>query len=88
MTSFSDEADRLVLLVGMLRQVDLRVLLETIEHAESLGPIVYPGEYRDAAQRGALWQIRDLAIAAQRALDVYDSLEAAVLARQAAEAKR
>lgn len=63
---FRDHADRLLLLSSVLAEtVDLEGILATISSADAVGPILYPGAYRDAIWRGDLEALGRLARAAQ-----------------------
>lgn len=54
--------------------LQLKSMLATIEAADSIGPILYPGEYKHALHTGTLDQQKELIAAAIRMQAVLDAV--------------
>lgn len=60
---FKTEADRLILAVSVLSQIDLAQIVSTVDRADSLGPILMPSEFQRSS--GDMHEVAQLARLAQ-----------------------
>lgn len=58
---FKSEADRLIAVCGLLADFQLDQLVQAVQQAHTLGPIVDPTRYRDALQRDHMDDVATLA---------------------------
>lgn len=72
MTAIPDDADRLLMLVDLLTDIDLEGILAEVSHTDALGPILDPTAYRDMLQNGDhLHALEAVALAAIPLRDVF-----------------
>lgn len=71
---FKDEWSKLRLVYCLLQTISLEKLLRTVDVAESVGPVLYPSEYR--AGMRSLQDQRRVLVAAIRLRETLEALEA------------
>lgn len=69
---FIGEANRMLLAMQVLADVDIEQVLATVDSADTLGPLLDPTAYRDALYRGDMHAVRDLAAALREPVRVWN----------------
>lgn len=68
---FRIEADKLLLAMRFLADLDLDGILRTVEIAHTVGWVIDPTKYRDALSRGDMDAVRDLAAALREPVRIW-----------------
>ena len=65
------EADKMLLAVKLLAELNLRGIVDVVRDAHTIGPIVDPTKYRDALHRGAMDAVASIADELRGAVAIY-----------------